>query len=271
LSCISIGSAPGQRLTLGRTASNLFEVTGGDTTFIIPMTEDLLTMRVFDFRDFIDPPITKNEAIVKLNLGPAVNWDKRISGAQAIPFPGNSVRDTTTFAGGAQITVKRQPCILSSDTIVLSKPKFLGEWTTMYHLDPNEFWKFYGGKMLHFTWWLDDGGVQNAIRNRGGTNALLSSHQIWFASQQNGKITALGGWCRIPRNAWRWKLSLSEVIRMVERGIKFHVRVNPRPPREGDPSPIIVRTASDGTKFSVALVDPTNSPNSLLALPPIYW
>ena len=42
-----------------------------------------------------------------------------------------------------------------TDTIVFSKPAFLGVWIDLAHFDITLFWNLFGGKVLKFTWTVD--------------------------------------------------------------------------------------------------------------------
>jgi hypothetical protein len=46
--------------------------------------------------------------------------------------------------------------VFRAETIVFTKPKEFGRWYYMYHIDPGQFWHFFGGKLVKFFWEYDN-------------------------------------------------------------------------------------------------------------------
>ena len=148
MSCPGVGILPGPtEITLGSLAPDLFEITGGDTWFVLPLNdEDLLTLEVIDFREWTGPKpyIAKEEMMVALKCRGSVTWAKEICGWN---FPGQFKTSKATYSrplpgtsSWVTLFLTKNPCQTGTSTVVLSKPKAWGAWWDMYHLNPAEFW-----------------------------------------------------------------------------------------------------------------------------------
>lgn len=113
-----------------------------------------------DVADGAAQGVQSNEVLIVLAAGPRVTWYKAVVAWNK--YTGELPQKVEVVDGSAPDTMKltRSSCnsgrSTGADTIFFSKAKRLGVHSNMYHLDTNQFWNLYGGKVLTFTWVRDD-------------------------------------------------------------------------------------------------------------------
>jgi hypothetical protein len=120
-----------------------------------PSFEDVLRI---DVVDDATQNLSRDEMIVGLAIESPVQWDKEIA-AWNVCSHSTVARVTQTAKATAPATMRIRRGVGQTDAIVFRKPKLLGVWTDMFHLDTAEpFWNLFGGKVVTFTWVRDSGG-----------------------------------------------------------------------------------------------------------------
>lgn len=132
-------SAPGKPVVIAWYALNSW----GD------LVEDVIRITILDGAPF---GVSNTQVRVGLSLDPMVTWAKEVSAWGICAGKVVTIRST-----GAPVwaVIEQAPCPDGPDTVVFSKPKFLGIWTDMHTLDSQRFWPLFAGKSVLFTWVAD--------------------------------------------------------------------------------------------------------------------
>jgi hypothetical protein len=108
----------------------------------------------------VTPPLQPYETAIEMTR--QVGWQKQIAvmlgsshalWAVGAPYssdcsvPGPTLRLTQRQGDGGAV---------QASTIVFAKPKEFGNWVYMYHIDPVQFWPYFGGRKVTFCWERDD-------------------------------------------------------------------------------------------------------------------
>lgn len=150
--CITTNNTPGWVYPLFD-----WQLIGGSfpKTFVYQMTEDVISFTV--------------EEGTNLNLSPAemqVNFSSNVSSGKRIYawnfFRGtvNSLATANFDLGPKGMRITKGNCMSGVHTLVFGKAKFLS-FPDMYHLDPTNFWRILGGKIVTIRW-ISDSGVSNS-------------------------------------------------------------------------------------------------------------
>lgn len=106
------------------------------------------------FFSWRDGPFGTDQVELELVISDHTDWAKQL---QAWNTCSNTRIATIeqTVKDGPPVTMRVRRGPGQTDLVVLRKPKFLGIWTDVYHLDPDTFWRFFGGKILTIDWKAD--------------------------------------------------------------------------------------------------------------------
>jgi hypothetical protein len=112
---------------------------------------NLISVRI-DNRDFYGNPIPQDQAIIGLKLGSGIKWhEKEILAYNACHGTRNTLHRYGGSPGVTVYTTIYDACF-QTDTLVFRKPRTLGIWVDVLHLDPYSLWRCVGGKRVTFTW-----------------------------------------------------------------------------------------------------------------------
>ena len=152
--CICAGDIPGWTMT---PQENCLEAPPGEEFLVFVVIRDMWG-RV----DSTDKLTVVTEDGARFNLGPlqmaiglatAVEWAKEI-----VAWSLCRGRLSSVYQGGPSsepnYMLLENECG-GADSIVFRKPRFLGVWNDLFHMDHTLFWDCWGGKIITFTW-LDD-------------------------------------------------------------------------------------------------------------------
>lgn len=113
-----------------------------------------------DVADGASQGLNSNEVLIVLDAGPRVTWYKAVVAWNKYSGELPNKVEVVNGSGPDSMKLTRSKCnsgvSSGADTIFFSKAKRLGVHSNMYHLDTNQFWNLYGGKILTFTWVRDD-------------------------------------------------------------------------------------------------------------------
>jgi hypothetical protein len=120
----------------------------------IYLQEDILRLYLRNGAE-ANPPLGPDETTVA--LARRQEWDKRITwtapGRQTVWATRSD--DCTDYSAPMRL---RDPWYSRQYTLVFEKPKFLGQWTSMFHWYPPQFMSFFGGKIASYCWYNDNWG-----------------------------------------------------------------------------------------------------------------
>jgi hypothetical protein len=143
---------PGTRIYLDGLLDLPMPAVGEEQRIAIFLEEDILRLNLRNGAE-ANPPLGPDETTVALARRQA--WDKRITwtAPQRQTVWGTRSIECTNYSAPMRL---RDPWYSRQYTIVFEKPKFLGEWTSMYHWYPPQFMSFFGGKIASYCWYDDN-------------------------------------------------------------------------------------------------------------------
>jgi hypothetical protein len=143
---------PGERLALD-TLMRKMATKSLPWVFAVASSSKAVALRM-DVEDGASMNLSREDMIVRLAI--KVAWEKEIFGWNVCQERAvTTVKQTKEGAPAVEMKIRRG--FAQTDAIVFRKPKVLGVWTDMFHLDTAEpFWNFLGGKIVTFTWVQDN-------------------------------------------------------------------------------------------------------------------
>jgi hypothetical protein len=143
---------PGTRIYLDGLLDIPMPAVGEEQRILTYLEEDILVLYLRNGAE-ANPPLGPDETTVA--LARRQEWDKRITwtapGRQTVW--GTRSKDCDNYSAPMRL---RDPWYSRQYTIVFEKPKFLGQWTSMYHFYPPQFMSFFGGKITSYCWYNDN-------------------------------------------------------------------------------------------------------------------
>jgi hypothetical protein len=125
---------------------------GEEQRIAIYLEEDILRLNLRNGAE-ANPPLGPDETTVALARRQA--WDKRITwtAPQGQTVWGTRSIECANYSAPMRL---RDPWYSRQYTTVFEKPKFLGQWTSMYHWYPPQFMSCFGGKITSYCWYVDN-------------------------------------------------------------------------------------------------------------------
>jgi hypothetical protein len=176
---VSVASAvPGETIYLDESldCAAFRPAVGEENRIALYLPEDNFRLTVRNGAE-ANPPLGPDETTVA--LARRQWWDKRITwtAPQRQTVWGTRSIECTNYSAPMRL---RDPWYSRQYTTVFEKPKFLGEWTSMYHWYPPQFMSLFGGQITRYCWLADN---VNNPPPEGTTFRFRTSFEDYFGER----------------------------------------------------------------------------------------